>query len=536
MANHFSVDTGGRVEDYVQRLGQTPLFKTKVELHSDEFQANYKEMQNLVTELNGRLEEALWPGSDKACAKHIKEGMLLARERVELLLDDDSPFIELCPLAGWGMKGITAGAGTIAGIGLVCGVECMLSASNPTIKGGASNAMSVKKGIRIAEIALENRLPMIQLVQSAGGDLRDQFNVFHAGGAIFRDLAYRSRQGIPSIAVVFVGVLANNGVLFNAEANKGTQFIHLCNQRKTPIVFLANITGFMACPPSSKSRVCFDDGEAGVCFDVGLAGVCFDDGEAGVCSDDRQAGVCIDDGQAGVCFDDRQAVVCFDDGQAGVCSDDRQAGVCFDDRQGMSDYTVLVKDQAKVYLGGPPLVKMATGEEVSHEDLGGAEMHAKVSGVSDYLAVDEKHALLLTRQIVGSLNHEKITPLPAAYLAGMVEPPLYPADELLGIASADVRVPYDAREVIARLTDGSRFNEFKPLYGPGLVTAFAFICGFPGTRQLGPVHVNQQRLACRLGAVRQAGVCFDDGQAGVCFDDSLAGVCFDDGQAGCWGL
>ncbi|KAK3278684.1 hypothetical protein CYMTET_13391 [Cymbomonas tetramitiformis] len=360
MANHFSVDTGGRVEDYVQRLGQTPLFKTKVELHSDEFQANYKEMQNLVTELNGRLEEALWPGSDKACAKHIKEGMLLARERVELLLDDDSPFIELCPLAGWGMKGITAGAGTIAGIGLVCGVECMLSASNPTIKGGASNAMSVKKGIRIAEIALENRLPMIQLVQSAGGDLRDQFNVFHAGGAIFRDLAYRSRQGIPSIAVVFGSSTAGGAY-----------------------------------------------------------------------------------------------------------------------QPGMSDYTVLVKDQAKVYLGGPPLVKMATGEEVSHEDLGGAEMHAKVSGVSDYLAVDEKHALLLTRQIVGSLNHEKITPLPAAYLAGMVEPPLYPADELLGIASADVRVPYDAREVIARLTDGSRFNEFKPLYGPGLVTAFAFICGFP---------------------------------------------------------
>eukprot|EP00854_Cymbomonas_tetramitiformis_P004711 gene4711-5764_t len=282
---------------------------------------------------------------------------------MELVLDDDSPFVELCALAGWGMKGNAAGSGYIAGIGLISGVECVICANNPTIKGGAFNEVTVKKITRVAEIALENRLPYVQLQQSAGADLREQFKVFHSGGTIFRDLAYRSKQGIPSISIVFGSSTAGGAY-----------------------------------------------------------------------------------------------------------------------QPGMSDYTVLVKGQAAVYLGGPPLVKMATGEIVSHEDLGGAEMHAKVSGVADYLAMDEKHALLLTRQIVASLNHQKVTPLPEAYLAGVVEPPMYPPAELLGIASADVRVPYDAKEVIARLVDGSRFNEFKPLYGPGLVTAFAFICGFPGKK------------------------------------------------------
>ncbi|KAK3239179.1 hypothetical protein CYMTET_50873 [Cymbomonas tetramitiformis] len=292
MATHFQVDTGGSPAAYLQRLRETPLFKTKVELNSDEYAANYQEMEKKVAELNERLDETLWPGPQKAVNKHVAEGMLLARERMELVLDDDSPFVELCALAGWGMK--------------VRDLRQQSHHQGRRLQRGSSLRYSLRGDhLPRSRIPLEARHP------------------FH----IHRLRLQHCRRCLPA----------------------GYERLHRA-------------------------------------------------GEGAGC------------------------------------------GV----------------------PGGPP-----------------TEMHAKVSGVADYLAMDEKHALLLTRQIVASLNHQKVTPLPEAYLAGVVEPPMYPPAELLGIASADVRVPYDAKEVIARLVDGSRFNEFKPLYGPGLVTAFAFICGFP---------------------------------------------------------
>eukprot|EP00239_Pterosperma_sp_CCMP1384_P007506 CAMPEP_0197855036 /NCGR_PEP_ID=MMETSP1438-20131217/25844_1 /TAXON_ID=1461541 /ORGANISM="Pterosperma sp., Strain CCMP1384" /LENGTH=560 /DNA_ID=CAMNT_0043470007 /DNA_START=208 /DNA_END=1890 /DNA_ORIENTATION=- len=346
---------------YTQRLHEMPLWKTKVNRNDPVYVANYKEMQGLVRELEQRIEESQWPGPENAVKKHLKEGCMLARDRVELVLDDDSPFLELCPLAGWGQEGCTSGASYIAGIGLVCGVECVVAASVPTIKGGSFNETTVQKMARTATIAMENNLPMVGLVQSAGADLRAQFKVFHSGGGIFRDIAYLSKKGIPVTTVVFGSSTAGGAY-----------------------------------------------------------------------------------------------------------------------QPGMSDYTVLVKGQAKVYLGGPPLVKMATGEIVDHEELGGADMHSKVSGVSDFLANDEQDALKIARRVVAGLNYKKKTQVPfASRCDGVVEPPEYPAHELLGIASADIRVPYDVREVIARIVDGSRFNEFKPLYGPQLICCFAFVNGFP---------------------------------------------------------
>ena len=279
---------------------------------------------------------------------------------MELLLDEDSPFLELLPLAGLNQPGTAAGASLVAGIGLVCGVECIVSANVPTIKGGSINEATALKSARIAEIARENRLPSVSLIQSAGADLSQQEKVFHQGGAGFRELARRSKLGIPSVAVVFGSSTAGGAYM-----------------------------------------------------------------------------------------------------------------------PGMSDYSILVRGQAKVFLGGPPLVQMATGEIVDDETLGGAEMHAKVSGVADYLAANEYDALQQAREVIAGFSGMKKTPLPHRNLRGPIEEPFYPAEELLGVVSADVRVPYDCREIITRLVDGSRFSEFKPLYGNTLVTGWAEILGIP---------------------------------------------------------
>src|SRR5690348_2468763 len=279
----------------------------------------------------------------------------MARQRIELLLDRHAPFLELSPLAAWGSS-FQVGGSIITGIGVVSGVECVIIAHEPTVKGGTMNPYTLKKNLRALEIARVNRLPLINLVESGGADLPTQADLFVPAGQIFHDLTQLSAMAIPTIALVF-----------------------------------GNSTAGGAYVP------------------------------------------------------------------------------------GMCDYAVLVDNQAKVFLGGPPLVKMATGEESGDEELGGAAMHSRVSGLSDYFAADELDCIRIGRQIVREIGWRKLG-------RGPTEPPdepLYDPEELLGIAAADFRVPYDPREVLARVVDGSRFGEYKPRYGTSLVTGWASVHGFP---------------------------------------------------------
>ncbi|MCW2886948.1 MAG: acyl-CoA carboxylase subunit beta [Streptosporangiaceae bacterium] len=318
------------------------------------YQARRAAMLAKLAELDQEHAKALAGGGDRYVERHRKRGKLLARERIELLLDPDSPFLELSPLAAWGTD-FPVGASVITGIGVVEGVECMIVANDPTVRGGASNPWTVKKSFRASDIALENRLPVINLVESGGADLPTQKEIFIPGGRMFRDLTRLSAAGIPTIALVF------------GNSTAGGAYI-----------------------------------------------------------------------------------------------------------PGMCDHVVMVKERAKVFLGGPPLVKMATGEESGDEELGGAEMHARQSGLADYMAADERDALRLGRQIVRRLNHRKQGPLP-----GLAEDPRYDEEELAGIVPEDLKVPFDPREVIARIVDGSEFDEFKPLYGTSLVTGWTRIHGYP---------------------------------------------------------
>ncbi len=320
-----------------------------------EFGANREAMLEKLAEIDAEHAKAVAGGGEKYVERHRKRGKLLARERIELLLDEDAPFLELSPLAAWGTD-YRVGASLVTGIGVVEGVECLISASDPTVKGGASNPWTTKKSFRAADIAAQNRLPSINLVESGGADLPTQKEIFIPGGRIFRDLTRASAAGCPTIALVFGNSTAGGAYL-----------------------------------------------------------------------------------------------------------------------PGMSDYVVMVKERAKVFLGGPPLVKMATGEESDDESLGGAEMHARTSGLADYLAVDEADAIRLGRNIVKRLNWTKQGPTPKPDYAE----PRYDAEDLLGIVPTDLKVPFDPREVIARVVDGSDFDEFKPLYGPSLVTGWASIHGYP---------------------------------------------------------
>jgi acetyl-CoA carboxylase carboxyltransferase component len=312
-------------------------------------------MLERLAEVEAAHQEALAGGGPKYVERHRRRGKLTARERIELLLDPDTPFLELSPLAGWGSD-YTTGASLVTGIGVVEGVECLVSANDPTVRGGSSNPWTLRKALRADEIALANRLPLISLVESGGADLPSQKEIFIPGGALFRDLTRLSAAGIPTVAVVF-----------------------------------GNSTAGGAYVP------------------------------------------------------------------------------------GMSDHVIMVKERAKVFLGGPPLVKMATGEESDDESLGGADMHARVSGLADYFALDEPDALRTARRVVARLNWRKQGPdhLPDP------RPPLFDEEELLGIVPGDLRTPFDPREVIARVVDGSDFDEFKPLYGPSLATGWARVHGYP---------------------------------------------------------
>jgi acetyl-CoA carboxylase carboxyltransferase component len=326
-----------------------------VDTASEEFAANREAMLAKLAELVAEHAKAIAGGGEKYVERHRKRGKLLARERIELLLDEDSPFLELSPLAAWGTN-YHVGGSVVSGIGTVEGVECMIVANDPTVKGGASNPSSLKKGLRAAEIAAENRLPSINLVESGGADLPTQKEIFIPGGRTFRNLTNASAQRIPTVALVFGNSTAGGAYL-----------------------------------------------------------------------------------------------------------------------PGMSDYVVMVKERAKVFLGGPPLVKMATGEESDDESLGGAEMHARTSGLADYLALDEEDAIRIGRSIVKRLNWHKLGPAPKPDY----DEPRYAAEELAGVVPGDLKVPFDPREVIARIVDGSDFDEFKPLYGTSLVTGWANLHGYP---------------------------------------------------------
>jgi len=307
-----------------------------------------------LAELDAEHAKALAGGSARSVERHHARGKLTPRERIELLVDPDSPFLELSPLAAWGSD-FHVGASVVTGIGVVEGVECLLVANDPTVKGGTSNPWTLRKIVRANHIARENRLPVISLVESGGADLPTQKEVFIPGGQMFRDLTRLSAAGIPTIALVF-----------------------------------GNSTAGGAYVP------------------------------------------------------------------------------------GMSDHVVMIKERSKVFLAGPPLVKMATGEESDDESLGGAEMHARTSGLADYLASDELDAIRIGRRIVARLNWHKAGPRPRPVIE-----PLYDAEELTGIVPADLRVPFDPRDVIARIVDGSEFDEFKPLYGGSLVTGWATLHGYP---------------------------------------------------------
>ena len=308
-----------------------------------------------IAELEAEHAKALDGGGEKYVARHHARGKMTARERIEALVDPDSPFLELSPLAAWGSD-FTVGASVVVGIGAVSGVECLLVANDPTVKGGTSNPWTLRKILRANQIAWENRLPVISLVESGGADLPTQAEIFVPGGQLFHDLTQHSAAGLPTVALVF------------GNSTAGGAYI-----------------------------------------------------------------------------------------------------------PGMCDYVVMVRNRSKVFLGGPPLVKMATGEVSDDESLGGADMHARTSGLADFMAEDEQDAIRIGRRIMARLNWRKCGTGPTL----PPHPPKYDPDQLLGIASVDPKVPFDPRDVIARVVDGSAFDEFKPLYGTSLVTGWASIHGFP---------------------------------------------------------
>jgi acyl-CoA carboxylase subunit beta len=328
--------------------------KSLLDPKSDTYPAAASAAESRLEEIGAELAKALAGGGAKYVERHHDRGKLTARERIELLVDADSPFLELSALAAYG-SAFQIGASTVVGIGVVSGVECLIVANDPTVKGGTSNPWTLRKILRANQIAFENRLPVISLVESGGADLPTQKEIFVPGGQMFRDLTRLSAAGIPTIALVF------------GNSTAGGAYI-----------------------------------------------------------------------------------------------------------PGMSDHVVMIKERSKVFLAGPPLVKMATGEESDDESLGGAEMHARVSGLADYFAVDELDAIRIGRRIVARLNWTKQGPAPAP-----VTEPLFDTEELIGIVPADLRIPFDPREVIARLVDGSEFDEFKAMYGSSLVTGWARLHGYP---------------------------------------------------------
>jgi len=342
-----------------------PVLETKLNARASDFVANAAAMRALVDDLNAKVTQVEMGGGDAARAKHTARGKLLPRDRVQMLLDPGTPFLELSPLAALGMypdrdgTDSAPGAGIVAGIGRVSGVDCMIVCNDATVKGGTYYPMTVKKHLRAQEVAQQNRLPCIYLVDSGGANLPNQDEVFPDRdhfGRIFFNQATMSAQGIAQIAVV-----------------------------------MGSCTAGGAYVPA------------------------------------------------------------------------------------MSDEAIIVKNQGTIFLGGPPLVKAATGEVVTAEDLGGGDVHTRLSGVADHLAQNDMHALALARQAVKNLYKNK----PPALADHASAAPKYAAEELYGVIPVDTRKPFDVREIIARIVDDSDFDEFKSRFGTTLITGFARIEGMP---------------------------------------------------------
>ncbi len=342
------------------------ILASNLDTHSHDFQTNRAEMLASLDLIGGLLADVEQGGGGEALARMKKRGKLPIRERIGYVLDPDSPFLEISPLAAW-RSNFPIGSGFIVGIGVIEGTECLILGHDPSVRAGAFNDFNFKKLMRGLEIARENRIPYIQFVESAGADLRGDdaddpeaalkrgIDHFAESGRLFYEITELSKLRIPTVSVVFGASTAGGAY-----------------------------------------------------------------------------------------------------------------------QPGMSDYNIFIKKRSKVALGGPPLVKMATGEDADEESLAGAEMHTQVSGLGDYLAEDELDGIRMCREVVSHFNWRKLgngVLMPA-------DPPLHDPEELLGIVSKDLRIPFDIREVIARIVDGSRFEEFKPLYGPTLVCGWASVHGF----------------------------------------------------------
>ena len=344
-----------------------PVLASQLDTRSEPFQTKRAQMLAALAELDGLYAEAAAGGGEDTLARLRKRGKLPLRERIALVLDRDSAFLEISPLAAW-RSNFNVGSGFVVGIGVIEGVECVILGHDPSVRAGAFNAFNAKKLMRGLEIARQNRMPYVQFVESAGADLRGD-----AGGdpeaAIRREL----------------GHFAESGRLFYE--------ISELSKLRIPTV--------------------------SVVFGAATAGGAY--------------------------------------------------------QPGMSDYNIFIRGQSKVFLGGPPLVKMATGEDADEESLGGAQMHCSVSGLGDYLAEDEVDAARMCRELIAHLNWRKLGPGPTL----PADPPVHDPEQLLGLVGEDLRQPFDMREVIARIVDGSRFEEFKPLYGPTLLTGWASIHGYP---------------------------------------------------------
>ena len=344
------------------------VLESQLDVRSDAYRENRAGMLDMLARLDELYGEAARGGGEEAMTRLRSRGKMPLRERISLVLDRDSPFLEISPLAAW-RSNYNVGSGFIVGIGVIEGTECLILGHDPSVRAGAFNQFNSKKLMRGLEIARDNRIPYVQFVESAGADLRGE------GGGGDPEASIR-REG---------GHFAESGRLFYE--------ITELSKMRIPTISLV--------------------------FGASTAGGAY--------------------------------------------------------QPGMSDYNIFIKNQSQVALGGPPLVKMATGEDADYEQLAGADMHTRISGLGDYLAQDEHDGIRMCREVVRHLNWRKLGPGPSL----PADPPIYDPEELLGIVNEDLRVPFDMREVIARTVDGSRFEEFKPLYGPTLVTGWSSIHGYP---------------------------------------------------------
>ena len=344
------------------------VLESQLDVRSDGYRENHTGMVNMLAQLDELYEEAARGGGAEAMARLRSRDKMPLRERISLVLDRDSPFLEISPLAAW-RSNYNVGSGFIVGIGVIEGTECLILGHDPSVRAGAFNQFNSKKLMRGLEIARDNRIPYVQFVESAGADLRGE------GGGGDPEASIR-REG---------GHFAESGRLFYE--------ITELSKMRIPTISLV--------------------------FGASTAGGAY--------------------------------------------------------QPGMSDYNIFIKNQSQVALGGPPLVKMATGEDADYEQLAGADMHTRISGLGDYLAQDELDGIRMCREVVRHLNWRKLGPGPSL----PADPPAFDPEELLGIVNEDLRVPFDMRDVIARIVDGSRFEEFKPLYGPTLVTGWSSVHGYP---------------------------------------------------------